>query len=114
MAEGSLTSGGHTFEMGSNLTGCKVCHSSVDDFDKFGGQTDVQALLDELGVLIEAVGIAHYDAPTDHWGVEPGTYTADEVAAWWNFIGVLNDGSRGVHNPGYIKAILQGAIDALK
>ena len=113
MAEGSLTSGGHTFEMGSNIAGCEVCHSNVDDFDKFGGQTDIQELLDVLGPMLETIGIAHYDAATDHWGVVTGTYTANEAAAWWNFIGVVNDGSLGVHNPGYIKAILEGAIDAI-
>jgi len=111
MAEGSETSGGHTFEMGSNTKGCETCHTDVDDFDKFGQQTVTQALIDELGELLEAAGVAHFDGT--EWHPVPGTYPANQVAAWWNFNGVLNDGSVGVHNPPYIQAILQGAIDAL-
>jgi len=111
MAEGSQTSGGHTFEMGGNTKGCETCHTDVDDFDKFGQQTATQALIDELGVLIEASGVAHFDG--EAWHPVPGTYPANTVAAWWNFIGVLNDGSVGVHNPPYIQAILQGAITAM-
>ena len=112
MAEGSMTSGGHTFEMGSNTTGCDVCHSSTDDFDKFNQQTATQALLDELGVLIEASGVGHFDG--EAWHPVPGTYPANTVAAWWNFDGVIKDGSLGVHNPSYVKAILKGAIAALQ
>lgn len=111
MAEGSLTSGGHTFEMGSNVKGCQECHSSVEDFGAFGLQDDVQALLDELGPLIEASGVGHFS--DGEWHPVPGTYPANAVAAWWNFNGVMNDGSLGIHNPPYIKALLQGSIDAL-
>jgi hypothetical protein len=132
MAEGSQTVGGHTFEMGSgrssNTKGCNTsgCHSGLDTFDYNEVQTEVQELLDELGHLIEEAGVGHYECETetsedDHphseevceWHPVPGTYPANTVAAWWNFIGVVNDGSSGVHNPPYIKAILQGAIDAL-
>lgn len=112
MAEGSQTAGGHTFEMGSNVAGCEVCHSSVDDFDKFGQQTDVQALIDELGVLIEASHVAHFDG--EAWHPIPGTFPANTVAAWWNFDAVLKDGSLGVHNPAYVKAMLEGAIAAMQ
>lgn len=111
MAEGDQTSGGHTFEMGENTTGCETCHSSVDDFDAFGQQTATQALLDELGALLETSGAAHFDGT--EWHPVPGTYPANTVASLWNFLGVMNDGSLGVHNPGYVKAILEGAIAAM-
>jgi hypothetical protein len=117
MAEGSQTVGGHTFEMGNNTAGCEICHdmTGVEGFDKFGIQTEVQALLDELAPLLDenGAGIAHWDAVDEEWHPVPGTYSADVVAAWWNFIGVINDGSHGVHNPDYVRAILQGAIDAV-
>jgi hypothetical protein len=108
MAEGNQTSGGHTFAMGSNTTGCLVCHSTADDFNKFGQQEDTQALLDELEALLETAGIVH----DGH--VVQGTWPANTAAAAWNYFGVINDGSLGVHNPGYVKTILEGAIDALK
>jgi Zn-finger protein len=113
MADGSLYAGGHTFDMGNNTTGCEVCHTDVEDFDKFGGQTAVQGMLDELGVLLEASGAAHYDAVDGEWHPVPGTYPANTVAALWNFFGVINDGSLGVHNPPYIKGLLRGSIDAM-
>ena len=108
MAEGNQTSGGHTFEMGSNITGCEVCHSNVDDFDKFGQQTDTKALEDELEALLEGIGIL----VDGH--IVPGTWPANQAAAAWNWFGVHYDGSKGVHNPGYIQTILKGAIDAIK
>jgi hypothetical protein len=114
MAEGSQTSGGHTFNMGSNTTGCNVCHNNVDDFDLFSGQTNTQALLDELGALLETAGIMHYDAVDMEWHPVLGTYSADLAAAAWNFQGVMNDGSLGVHNPPYVRAMLEGAIAAIQ
>jgi hypothetical protein len=115
MAEGSQTDGGHTFNMGDNTAGCEVCHTSgVDDFDLFGGQTNTMAMLDELGALLEAAGIMHYDAEDMEWHPVEGTYPANVAAAAWNFQGVMNDGSKGVHNPPYVRALLQGAIDAMQ
>ncbi len=103
---GSLTTGGHTFEPAT--AGCETCHTDVEDFDKFGGQTTVQALLDELQALLVRSGIVDVAGHA-----VPGTYQANTAAAAWNFFGVVNDGSLGVHNPPYIKGILRGAIDAM-
>lgn len=102
--------GGHTFN--PNAAGCETCHSS-GDFDLFGGQTTVQGLIDDLGVLLDAAGIAHFDAADGEWHPVPGTYPANTVAALWNFFGAINDGSLGVHNPAYIKALLEGSIAEL-
>jgi hypothetical protein len=120
MAEGSQTVGGHTFEMGEgsseNTSGCMSsgCHSNVDNFDAFGGQTATQAKLDELAALLEARHIIHFDVDDGEWHVvNDATYPANLAAAAWNFFGVVNDKSLGVHNPAYIRALLQGSIDAV-
>jgi hypothetical protein len=44
-----------------------------------------------------------------------GKYPEAEAAALWNYILIaIEDGSHGVHNPAYTKALLQASIDALK
>jgi hypothetical protein len=112
VATTSNSTGGHTFSPATE--GCDVCHSGeTDDFDKFGGQTTTQALIHELGELLETAGIAHFDEEDGAYHPVEGTYPANVAAAFWNLAGAQNDGSLGVHNPPYIQAILQGAIDEL-
>jgi hypothetical protein len=106
MAAGTETTGGHTFVV--SVAGCNTCHSGVEDFGHFGLQADVQALVDELGHLLEAEGIAHFE--DDEWHPVPGTYSANVTAAYWNFMGVVEDRSMGIHNPTYIKALLESSI----
>ena len=72
------------------------------------------AMLDELGALLETAGIMQFDTEDREWHAVPGTYPANVAAAAWNFQGVMNDGSKGVHNPPYARALLQGSIDALQ
>lgn len=109
MAEtSSVSTGGHTYV--PSTTGCETCHTDVDDFDHFGGQTTVTALLDELSPLLVASGIMYWDEGRERWRANTGTYPANTAAAYWNFLGVISDGSLGVHNPPYIRGILQGSI----
>jgi len=115
--------GGHTMAMtyeyhGSeedNVAGCMTsgCHSagSVEDFDKFGDQTEVQSRLDALATLLRAKGIM---AAAPSTSSVPGTYPADVAAAFINFQTINEDKSLGIHNPPYILGILQGSIDAMQ
>ncbi len=44
-----------------------------------------------------------------------GDYPAAESSALWNYIYIVfEDGSLGVHNPGYTKALLEASIAALQ
>ncbi len=110
MAEtSSLSTGGHTFVVSEDA--CETCHASDDDgFDKFGQQTTVTALLDELAVLLEASGVIYWDAGRERWRGTVGTHPANHAAAYWNFLGVRSDGSLGVHNPRYVQGLLRGSI----
>ena len=71
------------------------------------GQTD--AKIKELGELVEAKGMYHDGHPV------VGSYPTAEANALWNYILIaVEDGSLGVHNPTYTKALLEASIAALK
>ena len=109
--------GGHTMTMEyeyhehevPNLAGCESCHSGIESFDRNGVQTEIQAMLDELKVLLVAEGLIEEGGS----GIV-GTFSSEQAGALWNYKTVLEDRSLGVHNPQFTKALLQTAIDALK
>ena len=80
----------------------------TDSFDVDGVQTDVQNKLEELGTLLENIGLLQDGHPV------VGTYPEVQAGALWNYITVEEDGSLGVHNPWYIEMLLQSSLDALK
>jgi hypothetical protein len=109
--------GGHSFNMRWNDDGedelnteaCNqdACHGALDDFDHDEIQTDVAALLATLKtLLVDAVLIDDSDRTI------PGRVVAssDTAGAVWNYLMVLEDGSRGVHNPDYIPGLLGTSI----
>ncbi len=110
--------GGHTLNMAydyhghelDNVAGCLSCHEGIKNFDRNGLQTDVKALAEELKKLLIAKGIMN---PEDGLA-KPGKYPSGLVGAFWNYKLVEDDGSHGVHNPQFTKAILKAAIDAAK
>jgi len=122
LAEGNgVDLGGHTFNVSygengdedQNVTGCNDgCHGSVEDFGHFGLQTSIHDKMVELGDMLIVIGIAEVD-DDGHYGVVPGTFPGDVVAAWWNLAGTQGDASLGLHNPKYIRGLLDGAIDAM-
>jgi hypothetical protein len=105
----------HTFE--PSLANCQTCHADLDTFDRNGVQTEIEALLAEVqGLLIEA-GIIDVTLLDDEGQIDNrsvvGEYPEEVAAAMWNYIFVLEDQSRGVHNPAYAKALLEAARAAL-
>lgn len=98
----------HTFE--PVVSACVVCHSDAEDFDINGVQTEVEALIAQVGELLVAKGLLD---EAGHPVV--GDYTAAEASALWNYIFIeIEDGSLGVHNPAYTKALLEAALVALQ
>jgi hypothetical protein len=86
---------------------CTECHADIEDFDVNGTQTEVEELIAELGELLEANGL--YDLEAGHPNV--GVYPAAQAQATWNYIYIaVEDGSNGVHNPAYTKALLEASI----
>jgi hypothetical protein len=100
----------HTFE--PDVAACQECHGDVENFDIEGVQTEVQAMLDELGDLLVAEGVLSENGPEGHPIVEEAP---ENVAlALYNWIYVSHeDKSLGVHNPDYTMDLLQAGLDAL-
>jgi hypothetical protein len=100
----------HTFE--PSVTACQACHSDAEDFDIDGVQTEVQAMIDELGDALVAAGVLDENSEDGHPTV---TEAPENVGiALYNWLYVAHeDKSKGVHNPNYTKALLQAGLDAL-
>jgi hypothetical protein len=100
----------HTYE--PNVAACEECHSDVESFDINGVQTEVQAMIDELGEMLVAEGVLSENSEDGHPTVEEAPENVG--IALWNWLYVAHeDKSLGVHNPAYAKALLQAGIDAL-
>ena len=102
--------GGHTFwpAIGS----CNACHDDHEDFDRNGYQTEMQGLLDELRDNLIALGVVEWVEADAAYEPVVGTYPTDHARAFFNWIGLEEDRSMGVHNPRYFKALLQNSIEA--
>ena len=84
-------------------TACITCHSSGIPSDSF-----LDSDMATLAGLLETIGVVHEGHPV------PGTYTIQESEAAWNYLLILEDGSKGVHNPPYAKALIKNSIEALQ
>lgn len=114
--------GGHTFKMTAideegepvhNTAACTECHESIgEDFDFNGVQTEVDGLLAELeALLLDAGFIDAEGTPLAITGGRP----ADDAGAIWNWLLVgREDRSRGVHNPDYVRGLLQSSIEHME
>jgi hypothetical protein len=89
-------------------TTCTECHTDGAPEHVAGLEEDMESLL----VILEEVGILHMD---EEGAVHPvqGTYGIDEAQAAWNYLFVLEDASKGVHNPGYAKALIKNSLETL-
>ncbi|MCB2218917.1 MAG: hypothetical protein KQI35_00880 [Bacteroidetes bacterium] len=108
--------GGHTMNIsyvyhGStevNVAGCTDCHTDPDGLIENTEelQAEIQALLDELKGHLDAAGITEEGSDSSI----PGTYSAEVAGACLNYKAITEDRSLGVHNPSYIKKVLQNTI----
>jgi hypothetical protein len=116
----------HTFE--ADVDACQACHSGMESFDDTGLQTEVQGKLDLLeaelvdrGLLDEEEHPVYLilDAEGNPVLDEEGNpmamaVPAPEAYALWNWIYIAHDdGSLGVHNPAYTRALLDASLEAL-
>jgi len=119
--------GGHSFNMTfttleeggieetENTNGCNVeaCHDGgVDDFDHASTQTDVHAMLDELEALLFNAGLLDAEGhPVEDRIVLSQSELGDSAGAVWNYLIVEEGRSFGIHNPWYIRGLLESAIE---
>jgi hypothetical protein len=121
--------GGHTFN--PSINSCTACHAGAEDFNIGNTMTDNQNRLNTLQDLLEAQGVIaesleevfELDPETgdivlvivsDGFAPVPGEYTMAQAQAFFNWSGVKNDRSLGVHNPAYTEAILVNSIEAIQ
>jgi len=134
---GVLRIGGHTFRMRDygvdnipgtdddilNITVCQDCHEELNDFDRNGIQTEVKELLTTLSNLLK--GNNHGFLPANEpgncarchrGGTIPFLDDPENVLenAYTNYKLIINDRSRGIHNPGYIIKLLQDSINSIQ
>ncbi len=91
------------------IAGCTSCHSTLESFDYNGAQTDIQALIDDVGAELLTLGLIDED---NH--IVPGTHTADDAGAVLNYLYILEDRSLGIHNPAYAEALLTNTLEYLQ
>ncbi len=106
-----------------NVKVCQGCHPGLDTFDRNGVQTALKAKLKLLEQKLKAANSGFMPpfqpgkCATCHRGsnlpfIEE---TSDEVLkhAYANFSLVLNDRSFGIHNPDYLKRLLDDSLAAM-
>jgi hypothetical protein len=94
----------HTFE--PSVSACTACHADAEDLDINGVQTEVQTMLDELEEYLVGAGLLDEEGHPAVMSVPEA-----EAVALWNWIFIAHeDGSLGVHNPSYTKALLEAAL----
>jgi hypothetical protein len=101
--------GGHSWA--PNTAGCYECHSEA----AFNGiQSDVETKLNQLRDELLARGVLEED-PEEPGTYQPvvGTHPMIEVQAFFNWIGLVEDRSLGLHNPAYVNALLDNTLAAL-
>lgn len=114
-------SGGHTMWMGYdyhgtielNTAGCfaAACHADGEDVQTLAEeyQTEIKVLLAELKVLLDDAGATKAGSDNS----VTGKYSAVVAGALLDYKALTEDGSFGIHNPKYIKKLLENLIDAL-
>ena len=118
---------------------CLQCHTSGVPTEMSGYTTDMatlKALLENVvgeeyardslgnpvfdmdgnpvGNGVPVVGLIIDIAPDDTNRSNEGIFTVEQAQAAWNYKTLLEDQSRGIHNPGYSRALLKNSIEALQ
>lgn len=122
--------GGHSFNMvddetGSNLVKfCTPCHATATSTYDFtanadydgdglteGYQTEMEGMLEELRALLVGEGLLNGSS-----GLAIVQTVADghKAGALWNYIAVMEDQSRGIHNFKYATSAIQASIAYLE
>ncbi len=100
----------HTFK--PLLSACVSCHGDeVKDFDHDGVQTEITGLLQQLQDLLVNEGLITIDNEGEIHTVRGITTTANKAGALYNFRMAFSEGSEGIHNTKYTRALLTNSIE---
>lgn len=100
----------HTFEPDDDA--CESCHGG--DFDYEAKQTEIAELYEELNQALVKEGILAGDAEEGYHPVSGQTTTMAKAGALFNARIFVDEGSMGVHNYKYSKALLQNSIEVFE
>ena len=104
MGESSDTAtGNHTWVPRDEA--CVACHPN-------GAPDEINGFTADMATL-ESLLAANNMFDADGYYNE-GTYAAKYAQAAWNYRTLLEDKSKGIHNPGYTRALLKNSIEALQ
>ena len=87
---------------------CVACHPTGAPDQIAGFDTDMatlKQLLNDIGIIVDDPGPNRST---------PGTYPVKQAQAAWNYMTLLEDSSKGIHNPAYTKALLKNSIEAVQ
>jgi hypothetical protein len=121
MAEAFGTqAGGHTMYLGYdyhgstvlNTAGCVGCHPNVEEYvvKTEELQNEVQEMLLELKAMLDEIGATNPGSDNS----VAGTYSPEVAGAVLNYKALTEDRSLGVHNPTYVKKVLQNTMEAIQ
>ena len=114
--------GGHSFKMSyeyhgsetEHLAGCTGCHSDIEEFDLNGKSSEIKGLLEDLKTILVANNYLNEESGlVKATSSNPLIIPANHAGALLNYYMVKQDGSMGIHNPKYAKALLQNSIEVL-
>ena len=107
-----------------NLAPCQDCHPALASFDRDGVQSEMHARWTELGQLLRTAnnGVLPGFKPGDKCATchRGGTLPFDEdpalvlESAYLNYKLVRNDRSWGIHNPPYVRKLLDDSIESVR
>lgn len=108
------SSGGHAMWMGEtlNTASCETsgCHEGEEvEAMTEAFQTEISDLLADLKLKLDAAGITNAGSDNS----VAGTYPAVVAGACLDYKALTEDKSLGVHNPKYIKKLVENLIEAL-
>jgi len=111
----SFMAGGHAFNLtfehdGSLLIDrCNECHAGND------GPDDIPAIIAANDLLIDGLKdkLIELGIATDAGSLVAGTYTHQQLAAFWNYKLLEEDLSHGLHNPGYTLKLVTSSLEYL-
>jgi hypothetical protein len=104
---------GDNHDMKPVVAACTSCHAGLTTLDRNKVMTTVQAQYAELEKLLLDKKMLT-KAADGSISVVVGVYPEKVAGALWNYRVIYSDGSSGIHNPAYAKALLSSAIAALK
>lgn len=117
-----LAVGSHTFRVRTkgvepeifNLGPCLECHAGMTVEDVNASQLEVRGLLQEVASLLPRKAVAGAPHQQEPRFPADESLTPTQARAAYNYWLVAKDGSFGVHNPAYTRALLQGTLVELR